>query len=139
MYYNMTQRITVHTAQYLLKSALGVLFYAIRILMSIWQRLERPHTRLCIIFLILISSASLSGQTMVFSKSSSDPNPPVSAAFNYILDLTCSSSTAPCFNVVIRDTLPEVLNFLNFSDPLPAGVSSATYDDDTRDTRDISS
>jgi len=69
----------------------------------------------------------------VLSKTTSNPTPDVQEAFNYTLDLSCSSSTGPCRRVVIRDTIPEFLQFINFSNPLPSGVASADYDPLTRE------
>ncbi len=66
-------------------------------------------------------------------KSNPTPFPNVNDAFNFVLDLSCSSSTGPCIGVEIRDTIPEYLQFLNFSNPLPAGVASATYEPVTRE------
>ena len=77
--------------------------------------------------------APISGQTLIISKSTSNASPAVAEIFNFVIDASCNSTTGDCENVVIRDTLPGTVEFLNFSFPLPDGVSSATYDISSRE------
>ena len=86
-----------------------------------------------VLVLCLFSSSVGIAQSINLTKSVSNPNPLTEEVFNYILDLSCSSSTGPCIGVEIRDTLPGFVEFLNFSAPLPSGVQSATFDPTTRE------
>jgi len=86
-----------------------------------------------ILLLIMLFQLMSQAQTVTLAKSVSNPTPDAEVTFNYILDIACSSSTGPCRGIVIRDTIPQYLEFLNFSSPLPSGVASATYDIATRE------
>lgn len=88
---------------------------------------------ICLILCLSSLLVNLNAQTVVLEKSNPTPFPNMDETFNFVLDLSCSSSTGPCQDVVIRDTIPDFLEFLNFSSPLPVGILSATYDPVTRE------
>jgi len=79
------------------------------------------------------NNCNYSPPTLTMTKTVSNNNPDVGEVFNFIIDASCNSTTEDCDNVVIIDTLPGTVEFLNFSYPLPDGVSSATYDLATRE------
>ena len=76
---------------------------------------------------------AIESQSLNFSKSVTNASPIPNEVFNFVIDASCNSTTGDCENVVITDTLPSTLEFLNFSFPLPDGVSSASYDINTRE------
>jgi len=89
----------------------------------------------CIVTLIVISSlgSALNAQSLRLNKSVSDATPAPGVPFNFILDIACQSTTAPCEDVYISDFIPASLEFLNFSSPLPTGVSAANYNAGTNE------
>lgn len=86
-----------------------------------------------IFMLVMISFFGniLNAQTFSLQKSVSNTNPNAGVPFNYIIDAACNSTTRDCETAVITDCLPPEVEFLNVSNPLPDGVSSATYDPNT--------
>ncbi len=76
-------------------------------------------------------ATSLGAQTFNLQKSVSTTTPTTGQPFDYIIDASCNSTTRDCETAVIVDCLPSELEYLNVSDPLPDGVSSAIYDPNT--------
>ena len=94
---------------------------------------HRLFTYICIVVTLSLCAVShdMTAQTFTLSKSVSNTNPNNGQPFNYIIDAACNSTTRDCETAVITDCLPPELEFLNVSNPLPDGVSSATYDPNT--------
>lgn len=99
----------------------------------IMLKLARCILITCALLYLNTVQNNISAQTVVLEKSNFTPFPDVEETFNFVIDISCSSSTGPCSDIVVRDTLPSYLEFLNFSTPLPAGVDEATYDPNTRE------
>ena len=88
---------------------------------------------LLLVSLVILSWASTgSAQSLSVAQSLSISNPDSEEAFEYIISVSCNSTTANCHNTIVSGYLPPELDFLNFSDPLPSGVANATYDLATR-------
>ena len=85
-----------------------------------------------ILVLILFTPIFIGAQSLGLSQTVSNPNPDSDEAFEFIISVSCNSTTANCLNTIVSGFLPEELEFINFSDPLPIGVASATYDIATR-------
>ena len=74
-----------------------------------------------------LSSARISEETatLVLQKSVDNTSPDPGEPFNYILDMACNSTSRDCESAIVVDCLDPDLVFINLSDPLPDGVSSA--------------
>jgi hypothetical protein len=83
-----------------------------------------------VLVLLLVSCIgnSLNAQNLRLNKTVTNTTPAPGEPFNFILDIACQSTTSPCEDVFISDFIPGSLEFLNFSSPLPSGVSGANYD-----------
>jgi len=92
-------------------------------------------TRLGVIFLFLFLSFNnqIGAQIIQFNKSVSNTTPNEGEIFDFSLELSCQGSVGNCEDVTISDFLPESVEFLNFSSPLPTGVSAANYNPATRE------
>ena len=84
-----------------------------------------------LVFLVLQGSVSFC-QTLTLSQSVSNASPVEFEAFDYIINISCNSTTGDCLDAQMTGTLPDAIDYVSFSDPLPLGVSSATYDPVTR-------
>ena len=91
---------------------------------------QRYATSIVLFFLFSITTSYT--QSLSLSQTVSDLTPETDEVFEYIISVSCNSTTANCNNTVVSGTLPEELDFTSFSNPLPAGVASATYDIVTR-------
>ena len=81
-----------------------------------------------LIFILSIFGNKTNAQTLTLSKTTSDLTPNDGSPFSYIINAACNSSTQDCESVTITDALPDELEFINFSSPLPDGIDQATYD-----------
>jgi len=100
-------------------SAKSLLFFIIKIALAL--------------FLVSSIGTGLNAQTLRLNKTVSNTTPAPGEPFNFILDIACQSTTSPCENVFISDFIPGSLQFLNFSSPLPSGVSAADYNTATNE------
>ena len=66
--------------------------------------------------------------TLVLQKTVDNTSPDPGEPFNYTLDMACNSTSRDCESAMVIDCLDPDLVFINLSDPLPDGVSSAVYD-----------
>jgi hypothetical protein len=85
------------------------------------------------LFILVTIGTGLNAQTLRLNKTVSNTSPAPGEPFNFVLDIACQSTTSPCEDVYISDFIPGSLEFLNFSSPLPSGVSGATYDAGTNE------
>ena len=92
----------------------------------------KPMRQFFIVFFFSIAIFSLNGQDLSLTQSSSNNNPGVGEPFEFVINISCSSTTSDCINTTIVGRLPDELDFIRFSSPLPSGVASATYDQLTR-------
>lgn len=90
---------------------------------------SRPLLR-GVFILVVIGMSSQMGyaQTFQLDKTVDTTTPQPGEIFNYIINATCNSSTQDCESAVITDPLPANLDFVSYSQPLPAGVLSLGYD-----------
>lgn len=88
--------------------------------------------RACFIFFLLLSLNGAVAQSLTLNQSSSNPTPDAEEAFEFVISISCNSTTSNCQNAIVSGYLPEEVDFLNFSNPLPIGIASATYDIATR-------
>ncbi len=84
------------------------------------------------VLLLCLLGIGAYSQSLQLSQSVSDANPAEEQAFEYLMNIACNSTTGDCWDTQITGTLPDHLDFISFSTPLPAGVGSATYDPATR-------
>lgn len=89
--------------------------------------------QLLIVFFFGLYVCSLSGQEILLTQTSSNFSPGVGEPFEFIVNVSCNSTTSDCLNSRVTGTIPEELDFIRFSSPLPDGVASADYDPVTRD------
>lgn len=82
---------------------------------------------------VFMITADTDAQAITLNQSATELNPLTGDSFEFVHTISCSGTTAPCINIVLRDTLPDRVTFLNFSSPLPDGVVSATYDEVSRE------
>ncbi len=66
--------------------------------------------------------------TLVLQKTVDNTMPSPGEPFNYTLDMACNSTSRDCESTMVVDCLDPDLVFIDLSDPLPDGVSSAEYD-----------
>ena len=85
-----------------------------------------------IVFFLSLSFLSLEGQDLVLTQSSTNFSPGVGEPFEFLINISCNSTTSNCVNTTIVGRMPDELDFIRFSTPLPSGVASATYDPFTR-------
>lgn len=61
------------------------------------------------------------------NKSVTNTTPNVGDSFDYIIQASCNNTVGDCETTVITDCLPPEVEYINVSNPLPDGVSSAVY------------
>ena len=88
-----------------------------------------------VLVLVLVTAFGnlLNAQTLRLNKTVTNTTPAPGEPFNFILDIACQSTTSPCEDVFISDFIPSSLEFLNFSAPLPSGISAANYNTATNE------
>ena len=88
-----------------------------------------------VLVLVLVTAFGnlLNAQTLRLNKTVTNTAPAPGEPFNFILDIACQSTTSPCEDVFISDFIPSSLEFLNFSAPLPSGISAANYNTATNE------
>lgn len=94
--------------------------------------LKRLHRASILVLFSVAAIHGLQGQaTLTLQKQASNTTPQPGELFYYIIDAACNSTTNDCESTVIVDCLDPDVDFLNVSNPLPDGVSSAVYDPTT--------
>jgi len=90
--------------------------------------------RFFVLWLVMIGTffcclGNLGAQNFQINKDASNTSPNAGETFDYIIGARCVGSQNDCESAIITDPLPGALEFLNFSYPLPDGVSPASYYD----------